>query len=81
MAPTPWNQGVGAILVVCASHFTYHGWDRKEVEVLVDDEWRPGELRSWDQADDGTWSGIVSWSAGVMSTHLDRFPADRIRPA
>ncbi len=60
--------------------FTYHGWDRKLVEVLVDDVWHPGELRSWDQADDGTWSGVVSWSAGVMRNHLDRFPADRIRP-
>lgn len=61
-------------------HVIYSGDDRIEVEVLVNDQWRPGELRSWDQADSGTWSGIVSWSAGPMRNHLDRFPADRIRP-
>ena len=28
--------------------------DRKDVEVEVDGEWYDGELRSWDQADDGS---------------------------
>ena len=62
--------------------FTYIGWDRKDVEVLADDDtWHPGELRSWDQAEDGSWSGIVTWQASPGERRIDRFPADRIRPA
>ena len=46
-------------------HFVYTGWDRKEVEVEVNGRWYDGELRSWDQADDGTWS--ASSPGGVRS--------------
>ena len=62
-------------------HRVYHGWDTKDVEVLVDDIWYDGELRSWDRADDDTWSGIVSWRRAPCETLIDRFPADRIREA
>lgn len=58
---------------------TFSGWDRKIVEVLVDGVWYPGQLRSWDQADDGSWSGIVQWSAGPAENRLDRFTEARIR--
>jgi hypothetical protein len=61
-------------------HFVYTGWDRKEVEVEVDGRWYDGELRSWDQADDGSWSGIVSWRRAVGETLIDRFQAGQIRP-
>lgn len=60
-------------------HRIYTGNDRKEVQVEVDGTWYDGELRSWDQADDGTWSGIVSWRRTLTETLTDRFLADRIR--
>ena len=59
----------------------FTGWDRKEVEVLVDGTWHPGELRSWDAEDDGGWTAMVTWSAGPAEQRLDRFPADALRPA
>ena len=62
-----------------ARHHTYTGNDRKEVQVEVDGTWYDGELRSWDQANDGTWSGIVSWRREPGEIFVDRFPADRIR--
>jgi hypothetical protein len=38
----------------------YSGWDHIDVEVLVDANWHPGELRAWDlNDDDGTWSASV----------------------
>ena len=40
-------------------HRTYSGWARKDVEVLVDGTWYDGELRSWDRAGSGSWSGVV----------------------
>lgn len=60
-------------------HFVYHGLDRKDVEVLVDGAWWPGELRSWDQADDGSWSGMVEWTVEPGSTYLGRKLATQIR--
>lgn len=61
-------------------HHVYTGWDRKDVEVLVDGTWYRGELRSWDRDTAGQWSGMVTWSAGPAQNYLERFPADRIRP-
>lgn len=59
----------------------FSGEDRREVEVLVDGRWHYGEQRSWDQADDGTWSAMVTWSEAPGMNSLDRFAADRIRLA
>ena len=57
---------------------TFHGFDRPDVEVLVDDTWWPGELRQWTQHDDDTWHGNVTYrdADGQRSA---TFPADRIR--
>lgn len=65
---------------VAEQHFVYRGLDRKLVEVLVDDTWWPGELRSWDQAEDGSWSGMAEWTVEAGSTFLGRVPATRLRP-
>jgi hypothetical protein len=62
-----------------SGHF-YTGWDRKLVEVLVDGTWHSGLLRSWDQAEDGSWSGMVEWSAGPAENRLDRFDEASVRP-
>lgn len=63
----------------------YSGEDRVEVEVLVhgDDgkRWVSGELRSWDQADDGSWSAMVSYRLGVAQQYLERFDQAAIRQA
>ena len=60
-------------------HRTFFGNDRKAVQVKVHGEWYDGELRFWDQGDDGSWSGIVSWRRAPTETLIDWFPADRIR--
>ena len=62
-------------------HHVYNGHDRKDVEVLVDGTWYAGLLHSWDQAEDGSWSGMVEWTTEPGSTYLQRKPAERIRPA
>ena len=69
------------MIPVSPQHHIYIGNDRKAVEVEVDGQWYDGELRSWDQADDGTWSGMVTWRRAPGELFLDRFPADRIREA
>lgn len=62
-------------------HRTYSPADRPMVEVLVEGQWRPGDLRMWVQNDDGQWFGQVQWQpAGNTSHTIDTFPADRIRP-
>lgn len=53
--------------------------DRPDVEVLVDDHWWPGELRMWTQHDDGTWTAQVQWRRRPADTHIDTFPAERVR--
>jgi hypothetical protein len=42
----------------------YPADDRPDVEVLVDGEWYPGELRAWYPRVDGWW-GNVSYRTGV----------------
>ena len=59
----------------------YTGEDRVEIEVQDQSGvWHYGELRSWHQAGDGSWSGMATWSSGPSQNRIDRFPADRIRP-
>ncbi len=66
-------------------HITYTGWDRIDVEVLTHDHdgkrWVPGELRSWDQTDDGTWTAIVTYTTGTSQNHIGRFNEAAIRKA
>ncbi|GAA1479008.1 hypothetical protein GCM10009623_34540 [Nocardioides aestuarii] len=61
------------------NHVVFTGEDRREVEVLVDGRWCYGEQRSWDRADDGTWSAVVTWSAAPGHNHIGRFPATEMR--
>ena len=65
--------------VTAHRHRTFIGKDRKAVQVKVDGTWYAGELRSWDQADDGSWSAIVTWRRQPGEILVDRFPAERIR--
>jgi hypothetical protein len=67
-------------LAVAEQHYVYSGLDRILVEVLVDGTWYPGELRSWDLVEDGTWSGMVEWTTEPGSTYLGRVPGTMIRP-
>jgi hypothetical protein len=58
----------------------YKPADRPDVEVLVDDEWLPGEARMRWQEDSGTWWYQVSWRPAATHTRrLDNFPTDRLR--
>ncbi len=62
-------------------HVIYSGWDRLDVEVLIDGTWHAGELRAWDHdpADD-TWSASVQWSPGPgAGNRLERFAAEQVR--
>lgn len=54
--------------------------ERPDVEVLVDHTWCPGEVRMQTQYDDGIWALEVQYrSPGEHSSHIDTFPADRVR--
>ena len=59
----------------------YRGYppaDRPLVEVLVGDDWLPGELRAWHRRGDEWWAN-VSWTDGTASTRLDTVPGARVR--
>jgi hypothetical protein len=55
--------------------------DRPMVAVLVIGElgntWCVGDLRMWDQRDEGWWGDVV-YSSGVAENRVDWFPAERI---
>ena len=69
------------MIPVSVQHHIYLGNDRKAVEVEVDGQWYAGELRSWDQAEDGSGSGVVTWRRAPGELLVRRFPAERIRKA
>lgn len=48
------------------------------VQVEVDGQWWPGDLRMWSRREDGWW-GQVSWTRAPGETLIDHFPAGRIR--
>lgn len=54
--------------------------DWPDVEVLVDGDWLPGDLRAWSRRDDG-WHGHVQYSKGPAQNYLASFPAEQIRKA
>ena len=55
--------------------------DRPDVEVLVDDAWRPGELRMWKPAGEEDWVAQVQWQpAGEHTRWIDDFAAADVRP-
>lgn len=54
--------------------------DRPDVQVLVEGDWRPGELRAWYPAGETAWEALVDWQpVGSTSRRPDRFPQDRVR--
>jgi len=40
------------------------------VRVLVDVQWRRGDLEAYRRDGDGTWLGFVRWSEGVGLTRI-----------
>lgn len=40
------------------------------MRVLVDGDWREGELEAYQQDSDGTWRGCVRWSEGIGKTRI-----------
>ena len=65
--------------------------DVPKVEVWVDGEWQPGEIRSWHKGSGGTWYAWVSWGArpknpGIWGqltdpphSHTDMFWPDQVK--
>ena len=58
----------------------FHGFDCPDVEVLRDNAWHPGELRSWHQTEAG-WDAMVQYNVGPGMTYLERVASGRVRPA
>lgn len=56
----------------------YQPADRPAVEVLIGDDWHPGELRAWMRRGDEWWAN-VSWSPRAGDTHLDTVPGSKVR--
>ncbi len=54
--------------------------DRPLVDVLHEGAWYPGELRSWDQGDDGSWSDMAEWTVSPGSTYLGRYHQSSFAP-
>src|SRR5687768_9308439 len=50
----------------------YPPGDRPDVEVLVDDAWWPGEVRSWSPSPSGWWANC-SWHRATGKTQLGTF--------
>ena len=55
--------------------------DRPLIEVLIDGQWWPGELRAWFSNDDGTWRANVGYSTGPGENRLATVPAEAVRQA
>ena len=54
--------------------------ERPDVEVFVDGDWCPGELRMWTQDDHGAWFAQVQYRpAGSHSRVIGAFPAEDVR--
>lgn len=60
---------------------TYPRGEEPDVEVLVRGTWHRGELRMWEQRQDGWWGHVVWHPAGTTENRFESFPADRIRPS
>lgn len=57
----------------------YSPSDRPDIQVRRDGVWCQGELRMWQQREDGAWWANVSWRPGPNATYLDTVPADDVR--
>jgi hypothetical protein len=49
-----------------------------DVEVLVGEDWWPGELTAWAKRD-GAWLGHCTWRTGVAQQYRGAMPSDQIR--
>lgn len=58
----------------------YRPDERPDVEVRMDGVWHQGELRAWQQRDDGSWWANVQWRPAPGETYLDTVPAADVRP-
>jgi len=62
---------------------TYHvpkPGERPDVEVFVEGDWRPGELRMWTRDDHGAWVAQVQYQpAGTHSRVIGAFPDEDVR--
>jgi hypothetical protein len=61
-------------------HVVYLPADRPDIEVCVDGEWWPGELRMWTRLPDGSWTAQATWRREVGMTYVDTFSAEQVRP-
>lgn len=56
----------------------YRPDERPDVEVLRDGVWCPGELRAWQQREDGWWAN-VQWRPAPGMTYIDTVSASDVR--
>lgn len=59
--------------------YLYTHEDETSVEVLVDDQWWPAELRMRTQLADGSYRYNTAWTRDGQ-TRLDTFHQDQVRP-
>ena len=57
----------------------YPPGERPDVEVRVDEDWWPGEVRSWSSSPSGWWANC-SWHRATGETQLGRFHESDVRP-
>ena len=60
-------------------HVVYPPGECPDVEVCVDGEWWPGELRVWTNRADGSWWAQASWRREVGMTFIATVPAEMVR--
>jgi hypothetical protein len=53
--------------------------ERPDVEVRIDKDWWPGEVRSWSPSPSGWWANC-SWHRATGETQLGTFHEDEARP-
>lgn len=53
--------------------------ERPDILVTIEGVEYPGELRMWQQRDDGSWWAQVNWRSASGSTRIDTVPADDVR--
>ena len=46
----------------------------------MDDNWLPGEVRSWSPSPSGWWAANCSWRGATGETQLDTFHEQDVRP-